>query len=1168
MSNFLVKSSATDLTPTIGGPSKLWNGLAEGAGPLAVNEFLSLDDVASNTKDFEKVVVVTKDAESADSWLQSLKFFRNSEDPKSGDFEYKAFPDWETLPYDFFSPHQNITSSRIDCLYDLSIERKRLVVTIPVTTLLQKIAPPAFISGSTFRYETGQKLTIDNERLKLDSSGYVASNLVTQRGQYAIRGSVIDIFPMGSNMPVRVDLFDDEIDSLRLFDPDTQMTVEEVKEFRLLPGKEFPFDDDAIKRFKRKWHETFFVDARSCPIYVDVQSYIAPSGIEYFAPLFFDRMADFFDYVPKNTLFVLEPGLEERLSEFHLKLTQRYSEMSHDLERPILDPSELFLNPEELHESIKQYRTIRINNIHNEESFFRSGDLQDVLPDSDPRSIHEDMAKFLSSQAKKIILVTESLGRREILEEKFRDHGLQLSATDSFTKAKDLSDHAILTGSLQKGFITDEVIAICERDFKTKTPIAGKHGRRTSFDSDQIIRNLNELSMGSPVVHIEHGVGRFLGLEILTIDEEEDEFLSISYAEGAKLYVPVSSLHLVSRYSGAEESSAPLHRLGSEQWNRAKRKATEKVRDIAAELLDIYARRRARRTEKMSIDEDDLEAFSEEFPFELTRDQADTVAETLNDLSSEKATDRLICGDVGFGKTEVALRAALVAVQNRKQIAVLVPTTLLAQQHFDTFKNRFANWPVSIASVSRMNSNKDNAIVAEGCKSGKLDIVIGTHKLLGPEFIFKNLGLVIIDEEHRFGVKQKESIRALRAEVDILAMTATPIPRTLNMSLSGIRDLSIISTPPENRLPVKTFVKPFREHLVQEAIRREILRGGQVFLIHNDVKTIELSAEIVRKLVPEARIGIAHGQMRKTQLETIMSDFHHRRSNVLVCSTIVENGLDIPNANTIIIQRADKLGLSQLHQLRGRVGRSNRQAYAFLLLPEEGEITNDAKKRLEAIELSESLGGGFTLASHDMEIRGAGELLGEDQSGQIESVGFSLYMELLDKAVKALERGELPDDGSPFDSINKEINFHTSTLIPERYLPDTESRLILYKRVAGAETKEALTQLQVEMIDRFGLLPNTVKNLFTCNEVKLRCTNLGIPKLDLGENGGAIEFSNQTSVDPQKMIALVQTQKSVFELSGPNSLKISYDSKEFEGRVHFANIMLDFLDGTNSELNF
>lgn len=1136
--------------PSSPGESQAWGGLHGSANHLALSRF---------AQSFEGVLLlVTQDSASADQWQAGLRFFM---DPEHGT-EVLAFPDWETLPYDAFSPHQDIISERLATLHRLPY-LKRAVLIVPVTTLLQKITPASYLAGASFDFERGQKFDVNEQRLVLDSAGYRVADTVTERGQYAVRGSVMDIFPMGAEAPIRIDLFDDEIDTLRTFDPDSQRTLEKIERMQLLPAKEFPFDDAAIARFRDRWHNTFNVDVRRCSVYQDVSSYIVPNGIESYLPLFFDELGSLFDYLSEQTqiLTVLEADVAAAAQQHLKEVDSRYESLRHDIERPLLEPADLFLPLDRWHAELNRFPQIRLdNNATRHRVDFTTQPLPDLLADGRSDTSLKNLTRYVAEVDEPILFVAESAGRREIFDTLLTKQAISTRVINGFENFFEAAEHAICIGDLPAGVHTEGLKIITEGDILgTRQEDLPTETRSGIVDPDLIVRNLTELHIGAPVVHVEHGIGRYLGLQTLEIDGETHEFLTLGYAGSDKLYVPVTSLQLISRYAGHDEEHAPLHRLGSDQWEKAKRRAAEKVVDVAAELLDIYARRELRTSHRFDIDAQEYERFGAQFPFEVTRDQQRAIADTLADMSTPRAMDRLICGDVGFGKTEVAMRAAFVAVQNNKQVAVLVPTTLLAQQHLDTFIDRFADWPVRIDSVSRLKSDAEVEAVMSATRAGKVDILVGTHKLLNDKLAFKDLGLIIIDEEHRFGVRQKEKLKKLRAEVDVLTLTATPIPRTLNMAISGIRDLSIIATPPARRLSIKTFVQEKRGHQVREAISRELLRGGQVFYLHNEVRTIQTTADEIAKLVPEARIGIGHGQMPKRDLEHVMSDFYHRKLNVLVCTTIIETGIDIPNANTIVIERADKFGLAQLHQLRGRVGRSHRQAYAYLLTPEPRSMTPDAVKRLDAIEAAGDLGVGFTLATHDMEIRGAGELLGDDQSGQIESVGFSLYMDLLNRAVEAMRQGNMPDLDSPLEPASQEVNLHAATLIPEDYLPDVHARLILYKRISSATTHQQLDELQVEIIDRFGLLPEPLKRLFAVTALKLDSQALGITRIDLGAQRGKLEFSNQTSVDPIKIVNLVQREANTFKLEGASVLRIAQELEDFEARIQFANQLLERL---------
>ncbi len=1148
-------ATAPSIPPTLAGDAQVpakpgqqatWSNLNGVADALAIAQL-------SNTRD-GLILVITANSARAQRWQSALSMFSSAQEAPL------HFPDWETLAYDAFSPHQDITSERLSTLRDLPSLSKG-ILTVPITTLLQRISPPSYIAGAGFDFRPGQKLDVALQRRALDAAGYQNIDTVSERGQYAVRGSVLDIYPMGSDLPVRLDLFDDEIDTLRTFDPDTQRTVEKIDHLDLLPAKEFPFNDAAIARFRDQWHHAFNVDVRRCSVYQDVSSGIVPNGVEYYLPFFFDQLGTLFDYLPKEVLLVVEDGVIEAAAHQLDDNQARYESLRHDIERPILPPLDLFMAMDELHAHLNTLPRLNLSSSAGKHGqHFSSKVLPELTFNPRANNPAEKLNAFVNQAPHPILFVAESAGRREVFDELLRKAGITTTVVTDFASYQAASTHCIAVAELDEGLYIDGTIIITEADVlgSRQTDPRREAGAKI-IDPDLLVRNLTELSIGAPVVHIEHGVGRYVGLQTLTIDNDQHEFLTLTYADDAKLYVPVTSLHLISRYAGSDEGHAPLHRLGSDQWEKAKRKAAEKVVDVAAELLDIYARRELRTSFQFVLNEPEYNKFANEFPFEVTLDQQAAIEDTLADMTTLRAMDRLICGDVGFGKTEVAMRAAFVAVQNGKQVAVLVPTTLLAQQHEDSFRDRFATWPITVEGVSRLRSSTEIADITSRLVSGKLDILIGTHKLLSEDFKFKDLGLIVIDEEHRFGVRQKERLKSMRAEVDILTLTATPIPRTLNMSLSGIRDLSIIATPPAKRLSIKTFVQQKHKHQIKEAISRELARGGQVFILHNEVRSIETAAQEIAELVPEARIGIGHGQMPKRDLEQVMSDFYHRRLNVLVCTTIIETGLDVPNANTIIIERADKFGLGQLHQLRGRVGRSHRQAYAYLLTPHPKAMSADAKKRLDAIEASGELGIGFTLATHDMEIRGAGELLGDEQSGQIETIGFSLYMELLERAVAAMRAGKSPNIDSPLEPVSQEVNLHAATLIPEDYLPDVHTRLILYKRISGAKTRQQLDDLQVEIIDRFGLLPPPLKRLFAVTGLKLASQSLGLNKLDIGPERGKLEFNQATKVDPIKIINLVQQQPNSYRMDGPAALRVIQDLPEFEQRVDFAHQLLENL---------
>jgi transcription-repair coupling factor (superfamily II helicase) len=986
---------------------------------------------------------------------------------------------------------------------------------------------------------------------------------VYEHGEFAVRGALIDLFPMGSDTPYRIDLFDDEIETLRTFDPETQRSVDKVESIRLLPAREFPLEKKAVTDFRGRFRERFDVDFRRCPIYQDLASGITPAGIEYYLPLFFEETGTLFDYLPGDTQVFSLPGIEQAAEQFWLDARTRYEDRRVDPERPLLPPADIFLPVEDCFARLKHWPRVVVSQEDVEVGVGRERFDARALPDlaiqakaSEPLAA---LRRFIEEYPGRVLFCAESAGRREVLLEllaRLKLKPLEVANWHEFTASRERL--AICIAPLDEGLLLDQIALIAESPLFGQRVMQRRRREKSRDGGDNVIKNLTELREGAPVVHIDHGVGRYLGLVTMEFDGQAAEFLALMYAEEAKLYVPVASLHLIARYTGSDDALAPLHRLGSETWQKAKRKAAEQVRDVAAELLDIYARRAAREGHAFKDPAVDYATFSAGFPFEETPDQQAAIDAVRADMLAGKPMDRLVCGDVGFGKTEVAMRAAFIAVHSGKQVAVLVPTTLLAQQHYNSFRDRFADWPVTVEVMSRFKSAKEvNEAVAK-LAEGKIDIVIGTHKLLQDDVRFKDLGLCIIDEEHRFGVRQKEQLKALRSEVDILTLTATPIPRTLNMAVSGMRDLSIIATPPARRLSVRTFVLEQQDSVIKEALLRELLRGGQVYYLHNDVKTIEKCAADLQALVPEARVGIGHGQMHERELERVMSDFYHKRFNVLVASTIIETGIDVPSANTILIERADKFGLAQLHQLRGRVGRSHHQAYAYLLTPPRKGMTEDAQKRLEAIANAQDLGAGFVLATHDLEIRGAGELLGDGQSGQIQAVGFTLYMEMLERAVKAIRKGEQPNLEQPLGG-GPEVNLRVPALIPDDYLPDVHTRLILYKRIASAADEDGLKELQVEMIDRFGLLPEPTKNLMRLTLLKLQAEKLGIKKVDAGPQGGRIEFAADTCVDPLVLIKLIQGQPNRYKFEGATLFKFQVPMERPEERFNTLEALLERL---------
>lgn len=1134
--------------PTASGKQQ-WGNLNGAALGLAIAE------AASAARRF--TLLLTADSQSAERLEQELGFF-------APDLPVLHFPDWETLPYDLFSPHQDIISQRVASLYRLP-ELDHGVLVVPITTALHRLPPRRFLLGSSLVLDVGQKLDVEQMRLRLEGAGYRCVETVYEHGEFAVRGALIDLFPMGSDLPYRIDLFDDEIETLRTFDPETQRSVDKVESIRLLPAREFPLDKKAVTDFRGRFRERFDVDFRRCPIYQDLASGITPAGIEYYLPLFFEETETLFDYLPGNTQVFSLPGIEQAAEQFWSDVRSRYEERRVDPERPLVPPSELFLPVEDCFARLKASPRVVADSGDLEPGVGRERFPTRALPDlaiegkaSEPLAA---LRRFLEEFPGRVLFSAESAGRREVLLEllaRLKLRPQEVAGWPEFVASGERL--AITIAPLDEGLLLDEpaLALVAESPLFGQRVMQRRRRERRSDGGDNVIKNLAELREGAPVVHIDHGVGRYLGLITLEIEGQAAEFLALQYAEEAKLYVPVASLHLIARYTGTDDALAPLHRLGSETWQKAKRKAAEQVRDVAAELLDIYARRAARKGYAFKDPLADYATFSAGFPFEETPDQQAAIEAVVADMLAPKPMDRLVCGDVGFGKTEVAMRAAFVAVHSGKQVAVLVPTTLLAQQHYNSFRDRFADWPVRVEVMSRFKTAKEVEGAANELAEGKVDIVIGTHRLLQGDIRFKQLGLVIIDEEHRFGVRQKEQLKALRSEVDILTLTATPIPRTLNMAVAGMRDLSIIATPPARRLSVRTFVMEQQNTVIKEALLRELLRGGQVYYLHNEVKTIEKCAADLAELVPEARIGIGHGQMHERELEQVMSDFYHKRFNVLVASTIIETGIDVPSANTIIIERADKFGLAQLHQLRGRVGRSHHQAYAYLLTPPRKQMTEDAQKRLEAIANAQDLGAGFVLATHDLEIRGAGELLGEGQSGQIQAVGFTLYMEMLERAVKSIQKGEQPNLEQPLGG-GPEINLRVPALIPEDYLPDVHARLILYKRIASAADEDGLKELQVEMIDRFGLLPEPTKNLVRLTLLKLQAEKLGIKKVDAGPQGGRIEFAADTCVDPLVLIKLIQGQPKRYKFEGATQFRFLVPMERPEERFNTLEALFERL---------
>jgi len=1118
--------------------------------------------IANTAKEYKGLIVlVTPDSHSAYTAEANIRFFMGiDEHDHSPTNNVHIFPDWETLPYDVFSPHEDLISDRLKTLYQLST-LKQGVLIIPVSTLMLRLPPVDYVRKNTLMIKVGDELELDVFRLQLEEAGYRQTSQVMEHGEYSTRGSLVDLFPMGANLPYRIDLMDKDIETIRSFNPEDQRTIERVNQIELLPAHEFPLNPEGIARFRENYSKQIAGDLSRSQIYDNVSNGTPPAGIEYYLPLFFETTATLFDYLPEKTLLINTDGTQASAETFISTVHDRYEQRRHDIERPILKPDLLYLNPDELNKNIEQLR--RVNTHHFKQENYTNGQGQNYPVSTLPslliqgRSenplilIKQFLATFATGTIGKILFTADSAGRRENLLGLLRDNGYSPKTYDSWqafieTAPSRELEISITIAPMDSGLWLkndDLSLAIIPESMLFGQQTQQKRRRlKPTRDADAIIRNLTDLSEGDPVVHEEHGVGRFMGMQKLTTGGIEQEFINLEYAKGSKLYVPVTSLHLISRYTGASSEHAPLHTLGTDHWDKVRKKAAQKAHDIAAELLEIHARRAAQKGHAFPFNELEYNAFADSFPFEETPDQAAAIGTVIKDMTSERPMDRVTCGDVGFGKTEVAMRAAFVAANAGKQVAIIAPTTLLVQQHAKNFQDRFADWPFKISSLSRFKTPKETRETLANMASGNVDIVIGTHKLLQKDIKFKDLGLVIIDEEHRFGVRHKEQLKKMRTNVDMLTLTATPIPRTLNMSLAGLRDLSIIATPPTQRHAIKTFVTEWDKTMIQEACARELSRGGQIYFLHNEVKSIQKMAEDLQEILPDTKVRFGHGQMPEKELEGLMNDFAHQRFQILVATTIIESGIDVPNANTIIINRADKLGLAQLHQIRGRVGRSHHKAYAYLLVPSKKTLSGDAKKRLEAIESLEDLGVGFTLASHDLEIRGAGELLGDDQSGQIQEIGFNMYNDLLERAVKALKSGNLPTLDS--QETRTSVDLGVVTLIPDDYLPDVHNRLIMYKRIASAKDGNALRELRVEMIDRFGLLPDEVVNLFEATRLKQIAQELGIVKLDMGEEGGRIHFNDKPNIDPMKILALVQKRPWEFKIKGQDKIHFEYETMD------------------------
>lgn len=1076
-------------------------------------------------------LAITEDMNAAYRLADEVRFFAG---PKA---QVDLLPDWETLPYDQFSPHEDIVSNRIRLFNRLPGQQSGCLI-VSIQNCLQRLPPVSFVQANSFILKAGDVFDALSQRQLLDQAGYHFAEQVERRGEYALRGSIFDVYPMGANQPFRIDLFDDEIETIRTFDIETQRSTGQVQSIDILPAREFPFTKASCEQFCQNWYDTFAENTLNSPLLEAIEKRQQAPGLEHYLPFFFKETATLLDYIPDNAELVFMNQCGDKAEQFWADVQTRYELYEFDLNRPPLKPEQAFLPPQDLFTQTKPYGQHKWS----EESGKHNANYQ-AIPDV---AIQSQLAEpwcrlndYINGHKDwQILFCAESDGRREIVLEhllKIEKHPLTIKSIADFDQPL-----AITVSRLEHGFADPASKQI----FITESNLFAQHvsqKRRTkNKTSDQVaVKDLTELAVGMPVVHLEHGIGRYQGLKTLDLTGQAQDFFMLEYAKGDKLYVPVQHLHLISRYSSTDMEHAPVNTLGTDTWSKNKEKALKRLYDTAADLLKTFAERAIKPGFRYQPHEDLYQNFAAQFPFEETPDQQRAIDEVISDLCAQRPMDRLLCGDVGFGKTEVAMRAAFVAVQNDKQVAVLVPTTLLANQHFENFVDRFANWPINIDVLSRFKSIKENRETMAKIKSGHVDIVIGTHKLLSNLVDFKDLGLVIIDEEHRFGVRHKEKLRSLRAELDMLAMTATPIPRSLNMSLSSIRDLSIIATPPLKRLSIKTFVHEFKKPIIKEAVLREVLRGGQVYFLHNDVKTMPLMMNELQELLPEVKIAMAHGQMRERELEQVMADFYHNRYQLLLCSTIIETGIDVPNANTILMNRADKLGLAQLHQLRGRVGRSHHQAYAYLLTPEWQSLTNDSKQRLEAIEQTKELGSGFTLASHDLEIRGAGDILGDSQSGHIQKIGFSLYMELLDRAVKALKAGKKPRVDLDIIESQCEVELGVSCVLPEDFIPEVNTRLDFYRRFSKANAEAELEDLQVELIDRFGLLPEPTKNLVLQSQIRLKAQSLGVKRVGVGSKMVKLDFLPNPKIDSMKIIQLIQKQPSRFMMSGQDCLKVN-----------------------------
>jgi transcription-repair coupling factor (superfamily II helicase) len=1148
-------------SPTVAGTPNHWNALHGSARALALAEAVAADERA--------LAFVCADIRDLERLSAELRFFGGSE------LALLTLPDWEVLPYDIFSPHPDIVSERLRTLARLP-ELRRGILLLTADSLIARLPPPSFVASRSFDLKRGAPLAVEPLRLRLASAGYASVGQVTTPGEFALRGSLFDVWPMGTEQPLRVDLFDELIETIRYFDPDTQRSLDTVEQLRLLPAREIPLDVDSVRDFRKRFRGRFSGDVTRMPVYRGVAEGLAPPGIEFYLPLFFEQTVNLFDYLPSGMVLATDIDLPAALRQAWQGIVQRHEDRQYDIERPLLPPAEAFTDPQELLPRIAQHCQIQITRFRDTNTYSDS-DVTSTATGHNfatrlPPDFHLDaraaqplspLLAHLQAFQGRTLIVADSAGRREMISNMLTAHGRPPRVVKSWeqfsdggaalavTIAEDISGMALLEPPL---------LLLTESQLFGARARQERRRRRIQADPAAILRDLQTLEIGAPAVHETYGVGRYQGLQVMNIGGDNGEFLLLDYRDGDRVYVPVHALHLISRYTGGAPEAAPLHKLGSDQWAKARKRAAAAVRDVAAELLDLHARRQARQATPLASGELEYQTFSNAFPFEETVDQAEAIARVRADLGGTLPMDRIICGDVGFGKTEVAMRAAFVAVQAGKQVAVLAPTTLLTEQHTQSFRDRFADWPVRVESLSRFRAAKEMTTVIEGLEAGAVDIVIATHRLLHAEPRFKNLGLIIVDEEHRFGVRDKEKLRALRAEVHVLTLTATPIPRTLNMALGGLRELSLISTPPAARLAIKTFVTEWNAPTLREAALRELRRGGQIYFVHNEIQDIQKVAAEFARLVPEAEVRIGHGQMRERELEQLMVDFYHRRFNVLVCTTIIESGIDVPTANTIIIDRADRMGLAQLHQLRGRVGRSHHRAYAYLIVPSRKALSADATKRLEAIESMEELGAGFVLATHDLEIRGAGEFLGEAQSGELSEVGLTMYLDMLDHAVKAMREGRTPALDKPL-AATSEVELHVPALLPGDYVPDVQLRLSLYQRVASADAA-TVRDMSAELIDRFGPLPDAASNLLQLALLRLLARALGIRRLELGPLGGSVLFEERNQVSPQAVIKLIQKQARDYRMDGPLRLRIQQELDTGTERFEYANQLLSLLGGS------